>query len=195
MQNNLIQIKNISLVKSFWFLIVTMLLGLSQVDTMEAETLGIQFMASETSWTDGEFVGHAFICLSVYLNSGIKEDCFGFYPREGEKKPFIGGPGVVKSEFQKNPNRFSRISVSFTTPISYVQRGQIIGMIDEWNSKNYDLTNQSCIDFVNSIAKALNLITPTRSATDLPVTYLRNLSNVNPLSNDNPLSTPNLSLK
>src|SRR5258708_1922277 len=38
---------------------------------------------------------HAFICISYYLRSSLKEDCYGFYPKGGKKAAAIGGPGKI----------------------------------------------------------------------------------------------------
>jgi hypothetical protein len=139
----------------------------------------VEFMASETSWTKQEYVGHAFMCISIPLNSGVKEDCYGFYPRVNSLSGYVGGPGVAVSEFQKNPSRFSRVNVSIKKPITDEQRRAILKLVNEWNSKKYDLTDQSCIDFVNTIAQKLNWRTPKREATDLPETYLKKLADAN----------------
>jgi hypothetical protein len=178
MWNNFFQMKKYSLAKLFWPLNIVILLNLFQLGNVQAQSIQLEVMASRTSWTNAEFVGHAFMCIAIPISTGIKEDCFGFYPRKGGKA-FIGGPGVVNSEFQKNPRRFSRVTVSFKRPISEDQRRQIISMIDGWNSKDYNLTHRNCIDFVNSIAQMLGWRTPTRVPTDLPETYLRKLVEAN----------------
>jgi hypothetical protein len=138
----------------------------------------IQLMAARPSWSDNEFVGHAFLCVIVHMNSGTKEDCFGFYPLEGGAG-FIGGPGEVAAEFQKNPARFSRITVSMRRPITEEQRRRVYAMINEWNSKSYHLTHQSCNDFVNAVAQMLGWKVPPRVGTDFPETFLGKLRDAN----------------
>lgn len=140
----------------------------------------IQFMASTTSWTNAEYVGHAFMCISIPLNAGVKEDCFGFYPKPGGRFAFVGGPGVTEPEFVKKPSRFSRVTVSVKNSITEEQRRRVLKLTNAWNAKTYDLTDQSCIDFVNSIAQALSWATPDRVSTDLPETFLRKLADANP---------------
>src|SRR5258708_37814388 len=98
------------LIVSFMVALYVTLFSSGYADTASPPPIQIEFMASATSWTNNEYVGHAFLCISIPLNSGIKEDCYGFYPRSSSPKGFIGGPGVTVSEFQKNPSRFSRVT-------------------------------------------------------------------------------------
>lgn len=141
-------------------------------------SIQVEVMASEVSWSNQEFVGHAFMCISIPLSSGIKEDCYGFYPRN-TVAGLIGGPGLTASEANKNPSRFSRITISYKRPITDEQRRAILKLVDEWNTHEYRLTNQSCIDFVNSVAQKLEWKTPPRVATDLPEAFLRKLVEAN----------------
>lgn len=145
-----------------------------------ADDITLELMASKVSTINGEFTGHAFMCLALLLNSGIKEDCYGFYPRENTVKGYIGGPGVVDGEFQKNPSRFTRITQSLTILISDGQRRTILGLVNEWNTKNYDLTRQQCVDFVRAVATAAGLKVPPRNTTDFPVDLLTKVKNLNP---------------
>jgi hypothetical protein len=147
--------------------------------TSPPPSVQIEVMASEVSWTNQEFVGHAFICISIPVNSGIKEDCYGFYPKTNSVAGFIGGPGLTDSEFNRNPSRFSRVTVSYKRPITDEQRRAILKLVDEWNTHAYKLTNQSCIDFVNSVAQKLEWKTPPRVVTDFPETFLKKLVKAN----------------
>lgn len=150
--------------------------------TISAQSIQVEFVASNVSWTNSEYTGHAFMCIILPTGSGPKEDCYGFYPRNSGIKGFIGGPGVVQSEFQKKPSRFSRITTSIRkNSISEDQRRAILKLVNDWNNKNYDLTNQSCIDFVAAVAKEINWEVPSREATELPETYLNKLKYANEL--------------
>jgi hypothetical protein len=170
------------LVRCLWLLIVTTLVSHIQPKVAEAQSVQVELMAATASWEAGE-IGHAFMCISIPVGSGIKEDCYGFYPRV-PGKAVVFGPGVVASEpTAEHITRFSRIAVSFKRPISDEQRRQIIKMTDAWNSRDYNFTSQNCIDFVDSIAHLLGWTTPPRVATDLPVTYLKKLVDAN---NSNP---------
>ncbi len=165
------------LIKSLWLL--GLLLGFPILDAVAATAPSetVVFYASKTSWTDGEYVGHAFMCLTYPLNIGIKEECYGFYPKV--PSAFIGGPGMVESEFRKNPARFSRITVSVDRSITLAQRREILKLSNEWNTKNYKLTDASCIDFVASIAAAIGMKIPRRSETQLPADFLSELKKIN----------------
>ena len=145
-----------------------------------ADDMFVQLMASRVSAINGEFTGHAFLCVQLLLTSGIKEDCYGFYPKVDNIKGFIGGPGVVQSEFQENPNRFSRIDQSLQVPITANQRRAILQLVDEWNQADYSLAKQQCVDFIRSVAAAAGLTVPARSISDFPVDFLKKLKDSNP---------------
>src|SRR6516162_6712686 len=76
----------------------------------------LELMASPAKFTDSLSLGHAFFCVEYQLNSGIKEDCFVFYPKTTSGM-FVGGPGVTNSEFQKNPQRFSNVVSSYKSQL------------------------------------------------------------------------------
>jgi hypothetical protein len=139
----------------------------------------IEIMAAKPSWSDSEFVGHAFMCISLPVEAGSKEDFYGFYPKNGGKG-MIFGPGVINSETAHNPGRFSRVVASFKRPITEEQRRAILKLADEWNSKNYSLMTRSCIDFVDSVVRKLGWNPPARVATDFPEDYVRKLIAANP---------------
>lgn len=181
MRKTFFEVSKKFLVKCLCLLIVTILFSFIQPKVAKAQSIQIELMASTSSWEAKE-VGHAFLCISIPLGSGIKEDCYGFYPLDSGIGR-IYGQGLVASEpTHEHIGRFSRITVSFKRPISDEQRRQIIKMIDAWNSQSYHLTAQSCIDFVNSIAQFLRWVTPPRVATDSPETYLKKLVDANELS-------------
>src|SRR6266702_6003590 len=127
----------------------------------------LEFMASPEGFTSGPSLGHAFFCIGLDLNSGIKEDCFGFYAKTSAGM-FVGGPGVVNSEFQKNPGRFANVVSDFKTTISESQRKAIYQVISDFNAKNYSLIASSCIDLEMAIAQAAGLRAPPRSTIQLP---------------------------
>jgi hypothetical protein len=154
------------------------LCGITMARGEDTSNVTIELMAADSSWVNSEFVGHAFLCIGVQTQSGIKEECFGFYPHDG--KAIIGGPGTVVSEFARNPSRFSNVVVSVKKNISNDQRRHLYKVIKEWNSKNYDLTNQNCIDFVVAAAAAMGWNVPPHGSTDFPKTYLKKLKDKNP---------------
>jgi hypothetical protein len=144
------------------------------VTTLRAQSIQVELMASNVSWDQGEYVGYGFMNLIIpTANGALREDYFGFFPKPGGTKGFIGGPGIAEPAYQKKPTRFPRITVSIRKKITLDQYKAIIRMTNDWNAKNYDLTNQSCIDFVASVAKEVNWLIPGR--VDLPEAYLNQL--------------------
>jgi hypothetical protein len=163
------------------FSTLVLLVGLSvRLPMFGDDGIRLEIMASRVSTVNGEFTGHAFMCLELLLNSGIKEDCYGFYPKNDNIKGFVGGPGAVNSEFKKNPSRFSRIDQSLKVPISDVQRRTILGLVNDWDSKNYDLTKEQCVDFIRAVAQAAGLKVPPRDTLDFPVDLVAKLKKLNP---------------
>jgi hypothetical protein len=53
-------------------------------------------MAAPAGYTAGLSVGHAFLRIVIDLNAGVKEDCFGFYPKTMSVEMFTGGSGLTK---------------------------------------------------------------------------------------------------
>lgn len=153
---------------------------LMAVSALAADGITLEFMASRVSSINGEFTGHAFMCIGLQLNAGIKEDCYGFYPRNDTIKGYIGGPGVVESEFKKNPDRFSRVDQSLKVPITIDQRRAILTLVNNWNSANYALSSQQCVDFVRAVAQAAGLKVPARNAVEYPADFLARLKVLNP---------------
>ena len=160
------------------FLISTLFAGTARA----ADDFTVEIMASSTSWADRSFFGHAWICLGVNLSSGIKEDCYGFYPRSGGLGQIVG-PGTVDSEFadKKPVTRFSHVEASVKNGISDAQRRQILTMIREWSTtKSFKLSDHNCVSFANEVAKAAGLHTPTLAAATTPVAFVKELKALNP---------------
>jgi hypothetical protein len=86
-----------------------------------AQVKQVELMAADISWTNSSYTGYAFMCLTT----GASEECYGFYPKPGNKG-FIGGPGVAQPQFQKTPQRFSALSVSIRKQITTAQRQKIM---------------------------------------------------------------------
>lgn len=155
---------------------LTMLLGAT---ARASDDITLEIMGSRTSWVDQEFTGHAFLCIALNLKSGPREDCYGFYPTGTGSIAMIAGSGGLSSEFTKNPTRFSRIEASVKRAITPEQRRTVLGLATDWNQKKFNLTNQNCIDFVDSVAAALNLKRPDRHKFQLPLDYVKQLQKLN----------------
>src|SRR6266849_1412697 len=91
-----------------------------------ADRITLEVMGLRTSWADKEFTGHAFLCIALDLQSGIKEDCYGFYPTGSGATAAIAGSGGLSSEFTRNPTRFSRVDASVKKTITPDQRRVVL---------------------------------------------------------------------
>ncbi|MBD2745786.1 hypothetical protein IC232_03655 [Microvirga sp. BT688] len=158
--------------------LLTGLVGAGKEAASAPGDIFVEFYGSQVSWTSAEYVGHAFTCIALHLNNGIKEDCYGFYPKQGGKG-LIDGPGIIKSELKENPTRFSRISTTVKAKISEEQRRQILALANDWNARGYTLTDSNCIDFVHDAAGKIGLKRPDRSSFQLPAAYLQELDRLN----------------
>lgn len=87
----------------------------------------LEIMASDISWLDAEYFGHAFLCVAPPPERG-EEKCLGFYPKDKRKGvAIVGGPGVIETELMKNPARFARVKAVFKTTITDAQLETIFG--------------------------------------------------------------------
>lgn len=128
--------------------------------------------ASVSWWTPG----HAFICISYHLNSGIKEECYGFYRSNLPNEAFVGAPGLA-NEFKKNPMRFTQVSWSMKNRISDQQRKDFFNLVDSVNTKNYKLLTHNCGDFVSDAVTLFGWRNVAKGASPEP--YVRELYTAN----------------
>jgi hypothetical protein len=161
--------------------VVVLLTPISAPAVANAEGIQLQVMASPAGFAGfaiGASPGHAFLCVAIELAQGIKEDCYGFYPRS-VSHVFVGGPGEVSDEFKRKPERFSIISASHAGTISEEGRRQVFSVINTFNGANYDFTDNNCIDLVDNVARSVGWKTPTRSSTQTPTDYVKKLDLLN----------------
>jgi hypothetical protein len=138
----------------------------------------LTIMATPTSYKN--FPGHAFLLISVETKNGPKEEPLGFYPfPDNALQAFIGGPGIVHDEFKKNPTRFSNVSVSFQRSINFAQKQKIYDLADHFNASHYEFIDSNCIDFIDSVARAIGWKAPSRVPTQTPEAYVKELKNLN----------------
>jgi hypothetical protein len=160
---------------------VLCLTALPVIPVRAADGISIQFMASDGNWADKSFTGHAFVCVQLQVGSGLKEDCYGFYPRKSGKG-LVGGAGVVDSEFdfeKHPPTRFSNIKVSATKSITIDERVKVLTFIKGFD-KNFTLGMIDCVNFSNGVAKAAGLKVPASTTFTTPVKYVEELRKLNP---------------
>lgn len=171
MQNN----RNIRLVARLVALLV--LFGSCQLLAADGD-FSLSIMATPTSYKN--FPGHAFLVITVETRSGPKEEAMGFYPFPGNPlQAFIGGPGIVHDEFKKNPTRFSNVSASFEKSVNFAQRKKIYDLAEKFNTAHYDFTDSNCIDFIDSVVRAMGWKAPARYPAQSPESYVKELKNLN----------------
>ncbi len=121
---------------------------------------------------------HAFMCVNTKLNNGVKEDCYGFYPKQS-KKAAIGGPGKIGN---KDIRRVGADIVSTEEiPLTNEQRTALFKLRDDWSKKDYALTLNNCIDFTASALKLLGKKTPPRTETQTPQEFIKGVKSLNSL--------------
>lgn len=141
----------------------------------------VQIYSSQHSWDSKSAFGHAFLCVERHLTSTIKEECFGFYPKQGAQI-LIGGTGLAANEaIEKKPLRFrpGEITSQISKNVNSGELSAIFALMDEWNTKQYKLTNSNCIDFVHAVARLLNFHLPARSLAQTPTQYMKELKRLN----------------
>src|SRR5258708_2029136 len=116
-------------------LILTVAMIFLVTPAISADSITLEIMGSRTSWANKEFTGHAFLCIALNLQAGIKEDCYGFYPTGSGSTAAIAGTGGLSSEFTKNPTRFSRVDASVKKGITSDQRRAVLSLMRAWDKK------------------------------------------------------------
>jgi hypothetical protein len=135
----------------------------------------LEFYGSPESRTSP---GHAFMCISLHLNAGTKEDCYGFYPQDITQ--ILDGKGKVESELSRNDNRFKSVKVSSIHKVSDAQRREALGQIRRYAGERYDIIVNNCGDMMLDVAKAAGLKTPSRGEFKRPITFVELLKRLNP---------------
>lgn len=120
--------------------------------------------------------GHAFACVVYHLNSGIKEECYGFYRDPKEEDLIVGAP-ALSNEFKRDPRRFARISWSLKKKVSHGQLRRFFELISQVNTGSYKLFSSNCGDFVSDAVNALGWKNAPKGP--LPEPYVRDLYTVN----------------
>jgi hypothetical protein len=113
-------------------------------------------------------LGHAFMSIRIRTNNGYKEEPFGFYSepeaRGGKDIPrlVVGMPGALRKEFDRNPQRFSKIEETLQVPITDEQRRRIYNVVQDWDAHHYELLTDNCITFVGKVAEQAGIPLPNR---------------------------------
>ena len=161
-------------------ILLACLITFSPADVQAAPgDIEVTIMGADVDWAASQFAGHAFMCISLHLNNGVKEECFGFYPKDGGSG-FVGTPGATVSEFKKSPTRFSIITVSASKLITETQRRNILKLADTWNAKTFQVVTANCVNFAHEAAKVAGFVTPPLQSGELPKSYVTRLKALNP---------------
>jgi hypothetical protein len=123
--------------QGFSTLTLSALVALSTAPRATAD-LFAEIMATPASWTSP---GHAFICISHTTASGIKEDCYGFYPSNKPEEAIVGSPQLA-NEFKKNPKRFGQVKWSLKKKITDQQYRDFQKLVDQVNTNTYNCTSE-----------------------------------------------------
>ena len=135
------------------------------------------------------YTGHAYIVMSARLNSGIKEEVFGFYPKAGELG-IIRGPGMLTNESRCRPtedcgkadyamklgNEQGAVK-SVKLEITASQRREIYKMLDKWSKHEFSLNDSNCTNMLGDVLRAAGYEPPNTSgasnaAKRMPVIYV-----------------------
>lgn len=148
----------------------------------------IKFLARPTQ-VSGEaglsLTGHAFVIVQRNLNSGIKEQAYGFYPATGGKGQ-VKGPGLLKGagrcapsdpcakpNFASDLQDIADVSVSAGVSITESQLKDVYKEIDKWAGRDYDLIDQNCVSFLKDVLLATGYDPPPITGTNiLPKNYV-----------------------
>lgn len=135
------------------------LLSVARYAAADDGNIFLEFMGRPTApITDGT-PGHVFFCIRAQLIAGLREDCFGFYPKSGLKA--FDGPCFVSNEFKKSA--ITRVSTSLSHKIDENTRRAIYSEIQKWAGNDYKLLVSNCMDFALTVAKTAGLKVPDRA--------------------------------
>jgi hypothetical protein len=116
-------------------------------------------------------LGHAFMVIKVKTSSGYKEEAFGFYSDPEVKgitdpnfpRLIVGMPGALEKEFDRHPERFSKVDETVEIPITAEQRREIYHVAEVWDHHQYELLTDNCIEFVSKVVEKTGVPLPSRA--------------------------------
>jgi len=165
--------------RTFRLLIFVACVALVGSGVADGQSLQIEFMAADTPWTNPGFTNYGFMSL-VTTGSGSTAVYYGFYPKSGTGA-FIGGPDVANAAYRKTPSRFPSLTMSVRKTINPTLKPAILQLVNDWNAKNYDYTDRGTVDFVASVASAINWQLPQLDGDETPKSYINKLKFLNEL--------------
>jgi hypothetical protein len=145
----------------------------------------VAFMARESGQTLTK-PGHAFVAVGTELDNGLLfyEAIFGYYPQsdsaaEELKLVWTSGPGSLTFKF-KDLNW----DVQFRRSVTAAEKAAAMAVVKRWQTTDpkYNLFNnggRNCSAFASEVATAVGLKAPPGPGTKLPMTYIRELKQLN----------------
>jgi hypothetical protein len=139
----------------------------------------VVFLARPEAVADRSF-GHAFVQFGYRDDAAraTRFDAWGFYP-EGKDKGYSAVPGAIVDDVKTGS--LSQQSILVSVQVTKASFDAARDVMTRWqrNPPDYRLYNaKNCIDFVDQVAKALRLRTPSTTVT-LPTMYINGLGESN----------------
>lgn len=130
---------------------------------------------------EGSTAGHAFIEFGYEDEQAqaTKFEAWGFYPSTGDKS-FTRVPGTMVDDVKSGSLAARTVLVSVAVTKEAFQAA--MAAKEAWRTQppEYHLfTEKNCIDFSDSVARAIGLKTPDRSLLQFPVDYVKALAELN----------------
>lgn len=136
-----------------------------QSDEISSENLPCEEKHFITFWAKNDFTtgrkspGHAFISLAHEDNEKqmtVSDGAWGFYPKEtGITKENIYNLGEVSGKIVDEIKNATPRDKGFTLLVSDEEYQKILEIKKQWNQKNYQMTVNDCISFVEEVARAI----------------------------------------
>ncbi len=140
--------------------------------------------------SEPSLTGHAYVILKIPPQGygPPREDVYGFYPKTGGKG-LIKGPGELRAEqrcgpaddcsspdFAKKLVAYEDSRVTVAVEITDAQRAAFLSAVRTWNSKNYDLVDSNCVNFVAEAARIAGIEPPPIDGLNrIPFNYVASL--------------------
>lgn len=171
---------------SFLLLISCLFTGVQDIQAQQKEYFFGVFAENINADSGVPSPGHAFIGIGkgtplVCSTDGSETEAWGFYPQ----KKIAGGLskwfGAVDGEIRNDV--YTKIDHQYFIKISFTDYLKVVGKIEEWKEKQYELTRSDCISFVIECCKIFGdaFIVPDRQGTDTPETYIKKFITLNNL--------------
>lgn len=122
----------------------------------------------------GSLTGHAFV--TWYTEDNYQKMCisqsYGFYPEQG-----IGVFGAVPGDIQNEAWKPETTMVTHRLTVQVNEYAFLASqqLISRWETKDYSLWENNCINFCMEVAKTIGLTVPPKGTTTFPSTYLEKL--------------------